>query len=403
MTRLLGILACAAAVLAGAGGLNSPAPRPIVPHLEVEGTSQIEAGGALELVVKAAVADGTRLRAVFFSAYRTVEIGAAVNGGRAVLMAPPDVTAVAGRLDIAVQVGWTWATTAVDLTSGDVVEPPVPMVGSRSVVAGDEDRSMVVVIPVDRLGNPVVDEGATVRTRWPDGVVAVIAMRRGVTLQWGWIPSRRMAGPALVTATAGSVPGPERTLRVVPAAIEDLDFEITTEPGRADGVSFIDLKTSPLTDRFGNPVLDGTAVVVETVTPGGARSFQTATTVNGVARARLEVGVEPGRLEIVVSSGGVTARRTVELSPAVAVTVPPVAIEVRPGPDLVRVGPVVGDLGQLVPDGTPVTVVTPSAGTAVVGLTRSGVAALSVELGDADTIDVSVGGAMLEVRVDEGP
>jgi hypothetical protein len=210
-----------------------------------------------------------------------------------------------------------------------------------------------------------------------------------------------VAGSILVTASAGGIPGPEREVRVVPSEPDRLDFEVARTVLRADGASLIELTTAPLTDPYGNLLLDGTAVMVRTVSPDGSRSFQTVHTVNGVARAILQAPARPGMLEIAVSAGSATARRTIAVSAAVATTVPSTAIETGAGPDRVTVGPVLGDLGQLVPDGTPVGIVADS-GETLKGVTRSGVAWFSLELSSVESIDVQVGGRSFEIRVGPG-
>jgi hypothetical protein len=205
----------------------------------------------------------------------------------------------------------------------------------------------------------------------------------------------------LVTTAAESIPGLERRVRVVPAEVEDVSFDVTDRDLRADGVSFLTLTTDPLIDRYGNLVLDGTAVVVESTSPSGARAFQTVTTVNGVARAILEAPAEPGLLEITVIVGRGKAHRSVVLSPALAARVPTMKVERRPGPDLVHVGPVVGDLGQLVPDGTEVRVVATSTGSTGKALTWSGVALVSLDVDGTTSVTVEIGGSVFEIPVED--
>ncbi len=139
--------------------------------------------------------------------------------------------------------------------------------------------------------------------------------------------------------------------------------------------------------------------MVETVSVTGRRSIQTVPTVNGIATALLEAPAEPGPLDVIVSSGDATAQRRIALAPAIAVDPPRVSIETRPGSDLVKVGPVLGDLGQLVPDGTSVRVTTEPGGVVVIGQTWLGFAALPVETSDADSIVVETGGSVVRLKV----
>ncbi|MDH3248316.1 MAG: hypothetical protein OEQ47_05115 [Acidimicrobiia bacterium] len=397
---------CVAAVLVAVVIIfrpDSPHVAPIVAGVELETPLQITAGDPLEVVVTAEFADGAPVVGVFRSAYRTAVVETVVSGARATLAAPPDVTTGSGRLEVIVRVGQTWVTAGVEVVAGKVAEPPMPLVGSRSIVAGYLDRSLVVVIPADMHGNPVPDVDTTVRARWPDGANAVIPIRRSSTLLWGWVPAGTVAGRTLVTASSGAINGMERAVRVVPSAVEQISFEIAGDVGRADGVSLFTVTTGPLTDSFGNVVLDGTAVVIETVSAAGRRSIQTVATVNGVASALVEPPAEPGPLDVIVSLGGASAQRRIDLSPAIALVAPKVSIEIRPGSDLVTVGPVLGDLGQLVPDGTTVRVTTEPGGSVVLGQTRSGYAALSVEMLDAESIVVEMGGSAVRLGVGGSP
>lgn len=402
--RRLQLLGGVVAVVAAAIGLTADGADPVVADVGVEAPASIVAGERLDVVVTAKVPDGTGARLVARTAYGTVSTLGRLDGARAVLVAPSAATRHAGRLDLLIQVGRSWSFASVDVVAGPVAGAPVPMIGARSVTAGGTDRAMVVVVPQDRHGNPVVVAQTNVTTLYPDGTTTQVHPRHTPTLQWLWVPARTRAGRALLIAEADGVAGSEGTLLVVPAPPEMIDFEVDAAVARADGRSLLTVETNQISDRFGNRVLDGTAVTIAAIAPDGSRLVQTVVTVGGIARATIEAPAMAGTLDIEVSIGSAAGRRQITLFPAISSDRPFVDIDVAAGPDRVAVGPILGDLGQLVPDGTRVTVVGGSGPDEIraTAPTVGGTAVLSIELDGMSELWIEAGGVGFRHAVEDG-
>ena len=265
--------------------------------------------GAALLVTGAAVAAGDRLEVditsdpgttvtmYFFDGYRASVRELTLAGSTGLLEAPS--TRFAGRLDVVAVAGSRRATATTIIRPGDDIEPPVPLVGARSIVADGADRAMVAVIPTDRFGNPApAGTPVAVTVQHPDRSLAAHETAVARTLAWTWAPSVTTAGTANVTVAASGQSGPSRTLVEIPSAPTPFGLEIETMLRPADGVSLVTVVSDPLVDRHGNRVVDGTAVVVQAQYPDGAESFQTVTAIGGVARALLEAPDRPGSIEV---------------------------------------------------------------------------------------------------------
>jgi len=273
---------------------------------------------------------------------------------------------------------------------------PVPFIGARSIVAGESDRSMAVVIPSDRYGNPVTSPAPDLHVRYPHGETQTLGLTTASSLLWAWIPSRTTAGRAMVTVASPAGNGPERDLLIVPADPVEISFTADAPVRRADGVSFLELKTSGMTDRFGNTVLDGTAVTVTTFSGLGHRSIQRIMTFGGVARALVEMPDSAGLLTVEMTAGEARFSQVLGLEGIVA-EAPPVRVNATGplGVSLV-VGPVVGEWGMPVPDGT-VVIVESGDGVIARGWTLDGTARVEIPADLDSGLSVSVGGFFIEV------
>lgn len=395
--RRLLTVSTAAALLLALGLRLDPSPTPVQAFgLTVETPARSRAGEPLTVAVRAPGGGDAEFGATFRTAYRAYEVSGRLTNGAASFLAPAQATRAAGVLDVVVRIGPFAATSSTVVAARAVSTIPVPFVGARSIVAGESDRSMAVVIPSDRFGSPVTSPAPGLQVRYPRGEVQTFELTNASSLLWAWIPSSTTAGRALVTVVSSAGAGPERDLLIVPSDPIHVSFTADTPVRRADGVSFLELTTSAIADNFGNTVLDGTAVTVTTISGMGHRSVQKVMTFGGVARALVEMPDSAGPFTVEVTAGEVHFSQVLGLEGIVA-EAPPVSVDwAGPlGVSLV-VGPVVSEQGMPVPDGTVVTVESGD-GAMARGWTLDGTAQIEISAELHSGLLVSVGGFVIEV------
>lgn len=235
--------------------------------------------------------------------------------------------------------------------------------GPRTIVADGADRTMAIAIPTDAFGNPLADGttvtitrldaegGASHRTTAVDGGLAALFISSDTTAGRVEVFATHSAVGAAVRSHASrrvayeEVPGP-----AVRVELERVDDDRLV----ADGRGLVDVRTKPISDRFGNQLLDGHVVRVHVSGPAGSGQL-TARTIDGVARFEMPAPDRPGQAELIASVGGVTSA-PIELDFGSAVSSLPIEVHTDEGRVVVGVGPVLDAAGAVVIDGTVVTV-----------------------------------------------
>ncbi len=273
-------------------------------RLEISVPATIAAGVEFSVEIKAD--PGTTVTVHFFNGYRvsTRQLTMLETSGR---MAVP-FTRFTGRLDIVAEAGSRRALATTSILARDLLDPPVPMVGARSIVADGADQAMVAVIPSDRYGNPApAGTSVQIDVQHPDRALAKFRADVIRTVAWSWIPASTTAGTAVVTASAQGRTGPARTLVEIPGPPVAFAVLPETQLRPADGSTLITIASEPLTDQHGNRIVDGTAAFVRASYPGGLQSQQTVTISGGIARALLQPPDGPGGVRVTMTVLGTTS------------------------------------------------------------------------------------------------
>ncbi len=120
-------------------------------------------------------------------------------------------------------------------------------------------------------------------------------------------------GTAVLTATVNSLVA-TATLTLVPGAPYTLTLAVHPTTLVADGTSTAAV-TATVTDRFGNPVADGTLVDFALAPALGTVSPDPAVTTNGVATAAFTAGTVTGTAVLTATAGSAVATATITLVP----------------------------------------------------------------------------------------
>ncbi len=357
LARLKLVVTIAATLAAPAcAGSDGPADAGVV---ELRAPASVPAGSDFEVVATTMGTGTVRLDIVDALAVTTLETQ--VDGRSARFEIEGELTQLAGRVSFhALGPDGAQVTAATTITPAVAASPLDITVGPRTVIADGRDQTMVIAIAADRYGNPL-DDGTSVDVTFDDGSTSTV----GVTVDHGLasvlVASDTVAGPVEAFASlrdnggvaVSEIRSPRVDYTEVAGRPEEVSLLVdspTDAPWPADGRSLVELHTSPIEDRYGNPMPDGYLVRIDVAGPDG-RGTLTSTTIDSVARFVLQAPGRPGTVELRADTGDV-ANQTLVLEFSTAISELPV--EVRPGTTgvIVEIGPVLDHGGALVPDGT---------------------------------------------------
>ena len=223
--------------------------------------------------------------------------------------------------------------------------------GPKDIIAGTSGNAMVVSIPTDQFDNPLPDgTPLQIEKRYKGQTVTYLDSIHQL-INWRRIEPYTASGRIFVNSMAEGSPSVEMYTDISSGA--GTDFEISYERNHdfADGNQVIRLKTSVIKDRFENTIADGTLVTFHIESSNAAGLYTNATTVNGVAVAKLVHPDAETNWKISALIAGVASSNIQELEFKSAVE--DFRASFPEGTDIISIGPVRGFMGQLVPDFTP--------------------------------------------------
>ena len=285
------------------------------------------------------------------------------ENGEALFDIPADELQQAGFVTAIGQVGESQVTERFELLAGPPVEPLIPLVGPNTITADGKSWSVMSIVPFDQFANPVADgTPVTFRVFHPGNILEEFIRDTDHLMAWSRINSRTIAGKTFISAQIGEAYGKEVSILQTPGW--PAPFTLTNEPVRvpADGLTLTHVRTSRITDQFGNVIPDGSLVTLVVTDAEGRRRHLPTQTVDGFAEVAIQAPLQPERHEVIGIVFSVESEPlTIEYDPGPAVGVFPIEVELGTGQYagsyLFRAGPLLGERDQYVPNSTPVTFV----------------------------------------------
>lgn len=314
--------------------------------------AEVAAGDEFDVTVFAEARDGAIAELAIFGTLNSTLLSEPVVDGAAAFTISEVHTRHRGMIAFVATIeGKATDPVNVMVLPQPAVEPVVPLVGPRTIIADGVDITMVAVSPADQFGNAPIDdtEVATTlsrtdgavepRTDLVDGGIAAIIVT-GTT----------ETGRVTVSSTVGDAGGPGNVFDQVAGAPADFAVEIDPRNAVADGFNLRDIMTTVLRDQFDNILPDGIGVVFEITSEDGL-TFAHATVQGGVARTRIQAPASAGTISVRALISGAVSETTSLIFDAAVDALP---VEVSTGDEwhTVTVGPVLSQLGGYVPDGT---------------------------------------------------
>jgi hypothetical protein len=225
------------------------------------------------------------------------------------------------------------------------------LLGAKSLTAGGAAGQAAALV-LDGQGNLVADGTAVSLTLGP--AVAGVTTRRGIAaspLRPGRVAGQFHAGAAIAGQQGGRV---EYVVQPDLASVPP----VIAPPPEALAEDFGLIATTPLYDRFGNAVADGTGLRLTLAHPDGAATLLDAVAVGGVAQGRLLARDVPPDAMVTATLG---PRTSAPVAFAVTALAPlgDLAMATEDLPDIAAtrlvVGPFLTTAGHALNDGAPVS------------------------------------------------
>lgn len=334
-------------------------PLVLVNSLTNEESDTFVAGSGFEVLVgPVAAPNGYPVSLVVSSSFGSHLLRATFEDGYAWFDVLPEMTTHAGAATAVVTADRATGHSALTILPDAAVDPVIPFVGAKSIVADGAHYAMAVVIPFDQYGNLLPDgTKINIKSDHPDGTLRRYQPDIQYGLAWEKIFSTTTAGRTTVTATVQDAYGPEGTFIEIPGWPTPFDIYTSPDELPADGFHLMTIRSDTITDGNGNVLPDGTMIKYQmTDSAGSVREYPTVT-LDGIAAVTVQTPRQAGVYEIRGTAFGMQTN--------------PVIVEFLPGPALGKIdvalsfdkvnrtliitaGPIIGTLDQFVADGTEV-------------------------------------------------
>ncbi|SMC55465.1 hypothetical protein [Cellulophaga tyrosinoxydans] len=221
--------------------------------------------------------------------------------------------------------------------------------GPRSITAGDNDYSMLVIAPTDVYDNTVSNSTeVTIKTQFLEKI-SDIKVATNNLMAWYNVRSPRKSGRVLVTALCNGTTSNELTTIVFPANSTDFKIDAIMDHDFADGNQIIKFKSDKIKDEFGNVVSDGTLVTFMIKNQKDAYLYTVGTTIDGVVEARTLHPAAAAEWNIQAYITGASKSNAINVSFKTAIA--DYEIYFSKGNRNLDIGPLKSFMKQLVPDG----------------------------------------------------
>jgi len=221
--------------------------------------------------------------------------------------------------------------------------------GPRSITAGLQDYSMLVLAPTDIYDN-MLDYGTEmlIKSQFLENIQAQKVATKNL-VAWHRIPSKTKSGKILVTAICNGTSTKEHTTIVFPALATDFKISANANHDFADGNQIIELETDIIKDAFGNKISDGTLVNFRIKDSKNTQLFTIGTTINGIAKAKILHPSEASQWKITAYITGASKSNSIAMNFKAAVK--DFETSFSNGNRTITIKPLKSFMDQIVPDG----------------------------------------------------
>ncbi len=226
------------------------------------------------------------------------------------------------------------------------------LTGPRSIYADGQDASMIVSLPEDKYGN-VVQEGTPVYyeslSKANKTSMSIVQIKDQVS--YDIILSDTKASSHFVGITDLKNSSLEQRIEFVPLWPAEIVISNDDFYPYANNKNFVDIKTNELVDSHQNQISEGTYIRYVLIDNTGKKSIYNSLVIDGVARVRIKNPKHPKTYTVYAESAdGIRSNRiTLRFKPDIT------SIPYTVTDSTIVVGPLISQLGQLISEGTEVS------------------------------------------------
>jgi hypothetical protein len=221
--------------------------------------------------------------------------------------------------------------------------------GPRSITAGDNDYSMLVIAPTDVYDNPVPHGTEVIIKSQFLNSIDEYKVKTNNLMAWYNVRSTKKSGRILVTSACNGTTSKELTTIVYPSNSTNFKIGAFRDHDYADGNQILKLRSDIIYDEFRNVVSDGTLVTFVIKNDKDAYLYTVGTTLGGVVEGRTLHPSAAVNWEIQAFITGASESNTIDVTFKTAIS--DYQVYFSKGNRNIDIGPLESFMNQLVPDG----------------------------------------------------
>ncbi|WP_130735760.1 hypothetical protein [Flavobacterium sp. J27] len=226
--------------------------------------------------------------------------------------------------------------------------------GPPSTLAGDNHFVMFVTIPTDDFDNPKASNTAVAIQHQFLKSIEKETVKTKNFIAWKNVQAPEKSGTVLIASQCHDALSKEFDAVIYPSIATDFNISYTRNHEFADGNQITIISTSPIKDKFGNMVSNGTLVSF-LITNNQNMILKTfGTTINGIAEGQILHPEQENEYTVTAYINGISKSNSLQIK-YLPIT-PTITYSFSNGNRTILVGPIKSFMDQLVPDGIKVNV-----------------------------------------------
>ena len=285
----------------------------------------------------------------------------------------------------------------IKIKSSDIIEPLDLYTGPSSIIVGGKQNSMVTAIPTDRYDNAIFSKNPiNVKSKRGERINHMTSIKNHVASQQ--ITSKKKSGKIILGVTLDKNTSREQEILETPDWPTSFTISLIKQYPYADNRQYLKLRTSRITDKYGNQIADGTLVNFHAFEDNKVSSIYKAIVIDGIANVYIRNPNQACNWSIHASIGPTVSSNEIKVN--FLNNIKELVYTYDDFLKQITIGPLKSEQGQFTPDGTEVILL--HQGKKYEGETYNGLVTFNlVELGilTKDKVEISAGGFKHKVQL----
>ena len=239
----------------------------------------------------------------------------------------------------------------IKIKSNSIIEPLDLYTGPSSIIVGGKQQSMVTVVPTDQYDNAIFrDNPIKVKSKRGERINHTTTIKNLIASQE--ILSQEKSGKIILGVTLDKNTSREQEIQETPDWPTSFTLSLIKHYPYADNRQYLKLRTSRITDKYGNQIADGTLVHFHTYEGAEVRSTYKAIVIDGIANVYIRNPNQAVTWSINASIGPTISSNEIKVK--FLNNIKELVYTYDDFLKQITVGPLKSELGQFTPDGTEV-------------------------------------------------